>query len=224
MPGETVPRTIDGQSLGTWLGATPFFADVDVQLKQGTYFRAWIGGDPLVNPYGFNAAVSRLTSNGSTAHTYLVVPVTLHITDTNGHDAITPINTDTGKRPFYIQNLQGTLAAGAYNFWADAVIDGATVRSKPVPIIIAPTMYQGTWNRQSSSYPGSYFITVDANGYAMAGNFSVTKGSIVWQGPGVAIVTPIPAGTLPAEVVVNGKPYTLFGNILARVITVSSSN
>ncbi len=98
---------------------------------------------------------------------------------------------------------------------ADVLIDGVTY-SKKVPFVGGlPSQYWGTTNGDPSlAYPGTYAISVDANSNAVAGTFSVPSGEqIVWQAPGIAIISS------SGDVVVNGKTFTN-AKPWSRVITV----
>jgi hypothetical protein len=198
-------KTIDGVAAGTWLGSKPFVLE-NPSVTAGTYLAVWTGWS-MVNPNVIFVQAFTVSTDGQVA--LLTVPVTITILDNNKTAVLPAVATDTAKtQPYYLSQPLYDLAPGVYTAEAKAVINGVTVTA-------AGAFFRSSYSNGmhvntdgTFSFPGNYFITVDAQGYAVKGIITVTSGTVVWSAPGVAIVDANPPNTAAATATVNGTIYT----------------
>ena len=207
---------IDNQAASAWMGAVPFFVDGNEVLQPGVYLNSITAYSPI-NPTQIIAiTVSAQQSAGGVLTSLLTVPVTHHVFDVNGNEVIT-VNATTGA---YVDvPALKSLSYGAYTLITTATINSTPYTSTPSVFAVVDPKYLPIDSTYSGTSPGLFFITVDANGYAVNSTITVIDGHLVAQWPGLAIIDAVDPTAMPATVTVsvNGgqlqtytvpRPYT----------------
>jgi uncharacterized protein (TIGR03437 family) len=211
--------TIDGVQPGVWLEKMQIMT-LDPADTESPGLKLAVVSFPL-NPNDVYVQVIKVDADALGSLHWSPIksgPVTIRILDTRGIDVRTPIQTDLAvasdpNSPVQLA-LPGTLGNGAYTIVASVLIDGTRLEQR-IPVARVPVV------GFPDNFAGLFAVAADDAGNVYDVPFSVSGGSIFWQGPGAVIAASQSVG--PSVLTINNKTIA-YPKPLSRFVAVPVAN